>query len=293
MSWYQYIPAALSAVSAISESNQVSGGTANQGSYQKYEAQRQYEVSTSNIRAQQAIAKANAASVASGSKFKAEMVEDEALFNANMIKATTAYNDELLDYEEELLWEQADLDLDLLARRRAVERGTIKAQQSASGTVMGEGSNAEVIIDQKTQEALDAFVVRRSADIAARKIQNQRAQNIWQGEMAIQKTLYQGKLSKLSTQYSGTAQANSILAQSGIKAKADKISAGFSRDSGFSRGRNTTQAGKDASWNRLTSGLLSAGAQAASTHYDNKSTSLMENEQRSMIIEVPSLMENE
>jgi len=278
MSWYQYIPAALSAISAISESNQVSGGTANQGSYQKYEAQRQYEVSISNIRAQQAIAKANAASVASGSKFKAEMVEDEALFNANMIKATTAYNDELLDYEEELLWEQADLDLDLLARRRAVERGTIKAQQSASGTVMGEGSNAEVIIDQKTQEALDAFVVRRSADTAARKIQNQRAQNVWQGEMAIQKTLYQGKLSKLSTQYSGTAQANSILAQSGIKAKADKISAGFSRDSGFSSGRNTTQAGKDASWNRLTSGLLSAGAQAASTYYGNKSTSLMENE---------------
>lgn len=273
MSWYQYIPAALSAVSAISESNQMSEGGEMQSSWMKYDAEQRYGSAMKNIEAQQGIAAANAAGLQAGAKVKGELIVDEAIFNANMIKATTKYNNSLLDYEEELLWEQMDLDIELLERQRARERGTMKATQSASGTVMGEGSNAEVIIDQRTQEALDAFVVRRNADIEAKKIANKQAQNTWQGEMAIQKTLYQGQLQNFSVHQSAGNQAAGILAQSGISAAANKISAGYARDAGFRGGYNTEQTSKSQSWNRFTQGMFGAAASAASTYYSNKDTS--------------------
>lgn len=276
MSWVAYIPAAISAVSAISQSSQTASGTANQAQWQKFDSQRRYDSAMTNLQAQRYIAAANAKSVQAGAKVKAELIENEALFNVGMIEATTNYNSSLLDYEEELLWEQMDLDLSLLERQRARERGSIKAQQSASGTVMGEGSNAEVIIDQKTQEALDSFVVRRNADIAARKISNKQAQSEWQGQMAIQKTLWQGQLQQASAFSQASGQAASIIAQSNISAAAGKISAGFARDSAWHGARNTQQAGKDASWNQLTTGLFSAAAQGAQAYYQNEGRSLME-----------------
>ena len=81
-----------------------------------------------------------------------------------MIFATTSYNALLQEQELSRLWEDEGLALEQLGAERARERGGIIAEQGASGTVIGEGSNEDVIVSQMTQEAMDATVIQHGAD---------------------------------------------------------------------------------------------------------------------------------
>jgi hypothetical protein len=143
----------------------------------------QFMISSYNMKVEQLMAKINAN--------RSLAVAD---YNVQVIQDTLEYNNNLLDEELRLLWEQYDLDSNLLEDARAVERGKIEAVQAASGVVMGQDSAADVIIDQKTQEALDAFILRHGADVEASKILNAKATNEWKGEMQIRQTQWQGEL---------------------------------------------------------------------------------------------------
>lgn len=279
MAWWAYIPAVLTAVAGYTNSQQIESGGESQASWMRYNAQMDYNTAQANIAATSGIASMNAKAAAAAASttreaqlMATELQEDTAFLNANMVLATTRYNNMLLEDEVELLWEQTGLDLELLANQRAVERGSIEAAQSASGTVMGTGSNAQVLIDQQTQEALDAFVVRHGANIQAAKLTNTMSQNAWQGKMEAKKIAWEGQLGatisrvNANTQYGNTMlQAAAGVAEAGISGAANALSAQskFRSDSygAMFHEQNTEQQAQ----NSFTNGLFSAASAAVST----------------------------
>lgn len=205
------IPAGLSAIGTIVNTNSAKQQNSQRLAINQYNAQAQYNVNMSNINSQYMLGSLNASlsMAAAGMQNRladlqmqsglnqAEIIRTVAGLNIRTIGQTTTYNNQLLDEELSLMWEAMDLDLLHLSNQRAVERGSIEARQAASGTVMGEGSNADVIVSQKTQEALDELVVRHNADISANKIRNAQAKNSYEGRMQMLKTSWEGQMGAL------------------------------------------------------------------------------------------------
>lgn len=232
--WWYFIPAAVQGISAISQASAASRQNENQLAINRYNAQMAYGTAQQNIASQMAIAGMNfgLASKAANfnmkvaefntelstraTEFNNELIRKSILYNGAMVEQTTRYNNLLLDEEQEDIWEAADLDITLMRNQRARERGEIIAIQADSGTVIGQGSNADVIIDQKTQEALDAFVVRHNADRQAAQIEREKARNIWQGRVELQNMMWEGQLQIAKNEYDNTLGNMSIMANAMI-----------------------------------------------------------------------------
>jgi len=258
---------AAQAISSIISANSASKQNESQLAWNRYNAEANYNTALTNIAARSAISQANAAMAMATGRLQANASLATAETNANIIWATTVYNDRLLAEELDQMWNAEELDQGLLAKQRAVERGGIEAQQAASGTVMGQDSNADVIIDQKTAEALDSFVIRHNADIKAAEISNARAKGLWEGNMAVKKTLWEGNLAANMSLANSKLQAAGMITESIISNAADRASAISARDAGMAGAdtnynQNNTQIGSS-----LLSGLFNTGAQAASDYY--------------------------
>jgi len=260
----------ISLVSSFSQSQQQSASGEQSAAWARYNAGMQFNVASGNIAARTQLAMLNAQAGRATASAQASAIMGAAGFNASMVRATTQYNDLLMKEEEDLLWEQMDLDLKLLGQQRAQERGEIIANQAASGTVIGEGSNADVVISQKTQEALDAFVVRHGADVQANKIMNSRARNMWEGEAQVRKIAYEGQLGASVAMANANIAATTGLATAQIQAQADRQSAWYQLMAGMSGANYTQSNAYQQSQNTLTHGLFSAAGQAVSSYYGSK-----------------------
>ena len=270
MAWWMAIPAVISLVSSFSQSSQQAAAGEQAASWARYNANMGYQVASGNIAARTQLAMLNAQAAQTTAQVQAGAIMGSAGFNAAMVQATTRYNDLLMKEEEDLLWEQMGLDLKLLGQQRAQERGEIIANQAASGTVIGEGSNADVVISQKTQEALDAFVVRHNADVQANKIMNARAQNMWQGEAQVRKITYEGQLGASVALANANTAAMTGLASARIQGAADRQSNWYRLMAGLQASNYTQSNAYQQSSNTLTHGLFSAAGQFASSYYANK-----------------------
>ena len=248
---------------------------ASSASWANYNAQMQQNIDRSNANNQLMLTGMNAILAKNQASDQAELALDTAAYNISMIKATTDYNDDLMEQELSLMWESADLDLTLMENQRAVERGGIVANQSVSGTTIGLGSNADVVVSQKTQEALDATVVRHGADIQAAKISDARAQSVWQGEVAMREAAWQGEMGAWSAQTNANTQAISSLASAALGNSAAMTSSDYRYSSavqGVSNAQDTHATQNDQA---LVSGLFSAAEKAASysaSYYAGKGT---------------------
>lgn len=261
------IPALVSAASAISQSGQQQQAASTQGTWTRYNAQMGYNTTVGNIRSQMNLTRVNAMFAMRAGAAQTGVIAAQARYNAQMIYATTMYNDELLERELELMWDGTELTLEQLEDQRAVERGAIVANQAASGTVIGEGSNAEVIIDQKTQEAMDAFIIRHNADIQASNITNARTQGLWQGQAQSQRVIFEGQLQAASVMNNAIASAAGGLATSAISGMANLKSADYALRAGMSQGDIYQMQGNQAAQNNLFQGLFSAAGQGISAYY--------------------------
>lgn len=266
--------AAISIGSSLYSAYQSNEANEATSSWETYNAGMSYLTAQSNIASQNALAAYNAQAVIDAADQDVYLAREAIKYNVDVIRATTEYNDQL--YEEELLtmWEEAELDLFLLAQQRSAERGGIIATQAASGTLIGEGSNQQVIIDQMTQENLDAMVIQREADINATTIANARAQGIWEGEMAVQQTIWEGELSVAQTLNNAQASAASILTGQAISADA----ANYTAASQYVTDSYTSSVNSDArdqeTTNNLVSGLFGAASTATSNYYQNAGTTV-------------------
>lgn len=261
-----WVTAAIMAGSAIYGAISSSNQNKTQQAWNNYNAQMSYNNSVRNIRAQNTIAGMNAMLAMKSGQINAQMATDTAQLNASIIADTTAYNNELLAEDLALMWEAAELDIRNLEVQRAKERGGIRATHAASGTVMDEGSNAEIIADQMTQEAMDAFIIRHGADIQASKITNAMAQNRWQGEMQIKKTIWEGQMGAYSSLTNaglsamGGLMTAAISSQAGMQTASSGLTAGLAgAQMQYSQNQQSINAG-------LVQGLFSAGSQYVSSN---------------------------
>ena len=270
MAWWMLIPAVISIADSVYKSQQQSNYGDTLSAWNGYNAAMKYSTALGNLAAEAELTQINAQLAKQQGEVQASAYVQSAVMNAGIIKATSVYNDDLLENELSLMWEGMDLDLRLLEQQRARERGTMLANQAASGTVMDDGSNFDAIVSQKTQEALDAFVIRHNADIQAKKIQNARAQNLWQGEMQLRKTMWDGQLGASIAMNNANAQAKSLLTTGALRLGSGLQSAFYQREAdkyGLSMGKYEWD---QTAQGTLTTGLFSAASQGVAAYYGSK-----------------------
>jgi hypothetical protein len=270
MSWWEYIPAVISAVGTLVGNNSSNKQNAYQRDINNYNTIQGYQVSMANIASSVSLAQMNAALMMGLSDQKSLVTRKTAQYNADMIRATSSYNDLL--YEEELadVYESLDLDLETLHLQRARERGAIEAAQSASGVLMGQDSPGDVIIDQMTMEAMDSFIIQRNADKKANQILNARARSAWEGEMTAEKIIWEGDVEAMSSSMSTRAQAAGSLIEAGITAGANRLSSKYQLDSGLLSGQNTFSSNQTQINNSFAQGMFGAVGEGINTYYRNQ-----------------------
>lgn len=260
----------ISAVSAYAQNRANARQNDAQYAVNRQNAQGAYDIAMGNVAAQMAIGRFNALAALQAGRISSQAIMQESLVNARIIRATTDYNDDLLEAEEEQIWDAYGLDTKIIKDQRAVERGQIEAYQSASGTVMGQDSNADVITDQMLQEKMDQFVIRHNADIKAADIFNARAQGKWEGEMQIKKTLWEGQLQATVAQANAGLQAASALAGSTLSGMAGTMSAQIGLSSGMSSADIISSQNSIQNRAQLTQGLFGAAANGVTNYYANR-----------------------
>jgi len=228
----------------------------------QYNADQSRAISTQNANSSMSMTAFNAGMIMSQSDTSIAMSQEEVAYNVSMIQTTTQYNDLLMEEDLSLMWESYGLDSNLLDMQRNLERGNIVVNQGASGTIIGEGSNADVLMSQKTMAELDSFVLLHNADIQAANITNARAQSKWQGDVAIAEAEWRGEMSQYATRTSSNNQASAML----LGALMDRDSAGQSIDFSHSSASNAVSqniaAGDNQNTNNMVSSLFSTAGQA-------------------------------
>lgn len=245
---------------------------ANSAEWQEYNGKVNYYNAQANIKSETAITEANASTLATVTGYQNRSIMADADTNIAILQATTLYNDSLLDDELALVWEQAGLDIKLLADQRSRERGTIVANQAGSGTMIGEGSNADVLIDQKTQENLDAFVIQYGADIRAGQIIDTKNKNLWEGEMAIKKLSWESEKATQLNSTNAQIQIESMAAQQNIKNISSNITASSAKTAASAGAAQTISNANMQASNTLVGGLFGAASSAVTEYYANKPT---------------------
>lgn len=248
----------------------VSGGAAddaqeNQQAWARYNAITGYNTNLNNISLRLNLGRFNANMVRVAGEMNAAEVEYVSEVNAEIVEATTAYNDLLYENDLTKVWNSAGLDLMTMSHQRAVEAGVIEASQSVSGTIMGTGSNADVLIDQATQAGIDEMVVKYNADVQAADISNAKAQSLWKGKMAAEKTRWEGEVSAKRIRSNAAMGAYSILGETVLTAMGDYKTAGSSLSAAGSNMAIAQSNYSSANTQNMVSGLFSAAGSYASS----------------------------
>lgn len=247
----------------VSQNNQ-------QAAWSAYNTHNQYLTDTYNTATQLAIANFNAAMQQKSGELSASTYLANAKTNAMIIAHTADYNDKLMAEEERKLWEAWELDDLLYSIVRKQEKGIIEAAQAASGTLMGEGSNADVVASQMAQGALDRLVMQHNAQLKAGDIINSRLQNAWQSDLEIKKVLWEGNLNAIAARSGANLQGIGQLGSAMLAAQADSTTAELRRQSGIYGGAIQATVNNTQNNAQLASGLFGAASSAISTYYSLK-----------------------
>ena len=268
--WGTVIGAAVGLVGGLISGGAADAAQKNQSAWAAYNANMQFKTDLYNIRSDAALNKFNIASTMAAARINSEAVLATADYNAAMTYATTSYNDTLMQQELDQIWQDEGLDLTQLEQFRMREKGNLVAEQAASGTTIGEGSNAAAVIDQTTQRAMDANVIMFNADRRAADISNKKAGGLWEGEVAINQLIWDGKMQAYSINSNAQIQAGSMAVGGALRKNAGIYTAKQQRSmSNAGIAMNTSQF-KSQNTQNMVSGLFSAAASGASNYYKAK-----------------------
>jgi predicted nucleic acid-binding protein len=142
---------------------------------------------------------------------KSQASSQIAAYNRDLLQQVANFNSLLYSEEIDSLMNALDLDEHVLEVEYAKARGALEAQQAASGVIMGQDSNADVITQVKTDEALEALVLRTNANNRVAEILNASAQGQWQAVMEGQKLMYEAHVSGMTDMLSASMQSRAAL----------------------------------------------------------------------------------
>ena len=219
------VSAAAQAKSSSDQAKNATAGNQNSAAWAEYNTEMQYQVDQDNIRAQKAITDLNARSTMLSAEVANASNQAIVDTNVSLIQATSDLNNTLFEADLADMWSQAGLDMQLIGMQRARERGTMEAQMGASGTTMGVGSNADVVIDQRTQEAMDLFISKTGANVKAQGINNAMVKSKYMADQEIKKLTYEGRIRNMNTSLNASLQSSTMVAENEIKSIAGMSSA--------------------------------------------------------------------
>jgi len=242
----------------------------NQNDWARYNASLQYGTALYNLQSQLGIAAYNIRAAQMQANFQNQQTHQLINYNVNMRMAALEYESKLYDAEIEKTWNAFDLDVTQIHQARARELGSIVADQAASGTVIGEGSNADIVIDQQTQEAMDVSIAKFNADQTVAEIANAKAKSAWEANIAISNMLYEGMIGEASNTINANLQTGGQAITALLSTRADRYSAmqnAYMQGIAIQMGDRTYNARNTAN---MTQSLFSSAGQGASLYYRNK-----------------------
>ena len=242
----------------------------NQAAWARYNSMLEYNTALYNINSRSELTELNVQSIFANTAIETSAIAANAQFNTKVIGMTTLYNHSLQKEELRRLWKSFDLDVLQLENFRARERGSIVADQAASGTVLAEGSNEDVVVSQMTQEALDKTVIQHNADVAAADINNAMARGLWEGEMAIHQNEWEGEVAIHQAMARGSVAAASQLVGNAIQTNADLYTAKQARQANNYNIQQSDYAYKARNSQSLATGLFNTAGAGISSYYGRK-----------------------
>jgi hypothetical protein len=191
--------------------------------------------------------------------FGAKIALDVGQKNAEMARATTFFNNSLLETEISKMLEEEGFSQTQLAKQFAAHKGEVIANQAASGTVIGEGSNADVVASDMAQFEMDKMVLSRNYTDKIGDVLNTMAMNAWEGELQARKFVYQAGIEAVSAVANGQMQAAGSMVQAGLAAGQTQVNSDISAWQTFTQGmwqsRQYEAAGKQAKVSGLIGGV--------------------------------------
>ena len=253
----------------------ISGGSAdaqfeNQQAWAQYNARTGYETELYNINMEHKLSmfNANASLLAAGGI--TDSISKNARYNMGIIGATSLYNFEIQNQELRNIWVAEGLELEQLDTYRRREKGAIIADQAASGTLIEGGSNQDIVIGQQAQRELDKTIIMYNADKRAAGVMNQMAQGLWQGQVAMSQTLYEGDIASYTTRANAAVDAASSIGTSAARGIAGRYNAEQRLYAGQTNIDNERSRYSSQNTQNLIGGLFGAGSTAISAYYNNK-----------------------
>lgn len=173
---------------------------------------------------------------AAAAQYNAELMQRQAGFNiqqnqqaveynVNTLNLVNGYNSLLADEELRQVYQQHGLEEFYLHTDLAIAKGAAIGRQAISGTVIGEGSNQDVVNSLAYESAIANLVLDTQAYETAIGIQNEVAKGNWETTMAINKVLFEGEQRDLSTAYNAAVQGQSAIAEAFISGNLAQLSA--------------------------------------------------------------------
>lgn len=268
MVWPMVIAGVATAVSSYSTSKSASKQNKIQKAQNEFNAMMQNTTNLQNVMKNMMLTKFNNDQLIRDTMIKVGVNHQNAEYNMEVIRATADYNDSLMAEDLSIMWDSMELDLFHLGQQRTQERGSILAMQAASGTLINEGSNADIIMQSIAQESLDTLVVKRNADITASQINNARAQGMWQAEQEMSKIAYDDQMGATVSMINMSAAVEGANFQANLDAIAKVGSSGQQLASNMSNAevqynQNNTQIN-----NNLANGMFSAAGQLVTAGYE-------------------------
>ena len=273
--WGIVIGGVIGGVAGLISGSSADAQADSQSAWAEYNNIAAYNQSVRNVQSAYDIANYNAEVSLIAADFNAKSVEASSARNAAVILQVADFNDTLLEIQLEALWGDLGLDLELLGQMAAREKGTIVADQAASGTIIGEGSNVDVVTSQQAQRALDANIIMFDADRQAANIQNARTQGRWEAKTAASNVVWEGQQAAYTSRVTTALTTNASRVTSSISSNAQVSSAGAALTSGASsiavlEGARSTQ-----NTQNLVAGLFQAAGTAAQSYSTTQQTKLL------------------
>jgi hypothetical protein len=160
----------------------------------------------------------NSRLIRSQAALKADTQMKIAAYNSSLLSQTANYNSLLYNEEIDSIYEAAELDSKVLEVNTEKAIGTLEAQQSASGTVVGQDSNADVVTSIMAESALEDLVIKTNAKTKAKSLLNAAAQGEWQAMAEGKKLMYEAQVSGQAEMFAASNQSLGTLLEGKLNA---------------------------------------------------------------------------
>lgn len=240
--------------------------------YAQYNAQMVLEAGQANSAAILAAASTNASATMSAAAINLSATVAVTNYNAAVNIATSQYNSQLLQQEALETWIDADIDVRNMEQEFSSNLGSMKVAQGASGIQMNTGTSNTARVDAQTQENMDVMTVRYKADYAAAKLLDASAQSVWEGAIAAQTTILEGRAQAASNYGNSVLSAASTISQGNIDSSMALYNSQVSAERTLLTGENDYAAWESADDQAFTNGLFKAGTTVASSYAGSASS---------------------